>query len=131
MQVSIKTRSPRVTQKNSRGQRSSKGHVWADSKLSPGMIGEWVLWLQMSITPLRTGGSLVDGRCAFDEIAMAAGTYVCRSTRSSFYILGANETNLFARAEAGAQDWGSDAWIIGKLEFARRKGVGLAIKAIC
>jgi hypothetical protein len=26
------TRSPRVTQKNSRGQRSSKGHVWADSK---------------------------------------------------------------------------------------------------
>ena len=75
------------------------------------MVGEWILWLQVSITPLRAGWR--NGRRAFCKVAMAAGTNVRRTTCCSFDILGANETDLFARAEARTQDWGRDAWIVG------------------
>jgi hypothetical protein len=67
------------------------------------MIGEWILWLQVSVTPLRTGWR--NGGYVFSEIAMTTGTNVRWSTCCSFDILGADKPNLFARAEARTQDW--------------------------
>ena len=67
------------------------------------MIGEWILWLQMSVTPLRAGRR--NQGWVFCKVAMATGTNVCRSTCCSFDVLGSDETDIFARTEARTQDW--------------------------